>query len=53
MALANHIAAFTNALGSGNPDIVFALANLGWQNENDRNQFIDTLVKMNGNQRIG
>jgi hypothetical protein len=53
MSIANHIAAFTNALGSSNPDIVLALAQMDWQSEKDRNQFIDALVKLNGNQRIG
>lgn len=53
MSFANHIAAFTNALGSGNPDIVLALAQVDWQSDEDRNDFIDSLVKLNGNKRIG
>lgn len=53
MNLSENIAAFTNAIGSENPDVVFGLANIDWNSEDDRNSFIHELVKLNNNQRIG
>jgi hypothetical protein len=53
MSLVNHIAAFTNVLGTEHPDIVFGFASIDWQNDEDRNQFINELVALNNNQKIG
>ena len=53
MNLVDNITAFTNVLGTKNPDIVFGFANLNWKNEDERNGFIDELVKLNGNKKIG
>jgi hypothetical protein len=53
MSLVNHIAAFTNVLGTRHPDIVFGFASIDWQSDEDRNQFINELVSLNNNQKIG
>jgi hypothetical protein len=53
MSLVNNISAFTNALGADHPDIVFSFASMDWKSEDDRNQFIDELVALNNNQKIG
>jgi hypothetical protein len=53
MSLVNHIAAFTNVLGTQHPDIVFGFASIDWQSDEDRNQFINELVSLNNNQKIG
>lgn len=53
MDLVNHIAAFTNVLGADHPEIVFGFASADWKSEEDRNQFIDELMSLNNNQKIG
>jgi hypothetical protein len=53
MSLVNHISAFTNALGADHPDIVFSFASMNWKTDEDRNQFIDELIALNDNKKIG
>lgn len=53
MNLVDNIAAFTNVLGTKNPDIVFGFASVEWKSAEERNQFIGELIKLNGNKKIG
>ena len=53
MSLVNHISAFTNILGPQFPDIVFAFASADWQSDDDRNKFINELLELNDNKKIG
>lgn len=53
MSLVNHISAFTNVLGADNPEIVFAFASVPWKSDQDRNQFINELIQLNDNKKIG
>ena len=53
MDLAKNIAAFTNMFGAQNADVVFPFANIEWENEDDRNQFLNELLIMNNGQKIG
>lgn len=53
MAIDKHIAAFSHAMGFGNPEIVFALATVPWENKEDRNKFIGELIKLNDGQLLG
>lgn len=53
MGLVNHISAFTNALGADHPDIVFGFASMDWKNDQDRNDFIEELLSMNDNKKVG
>jgi hypothetical protein len=53
MSLENHIAAFTNVLGSQHPDIVFGFASIDWASDDQRNQFINELITLNDNKKIG
>lgn len=46
--LAEDIAAFVNVLGLDNPDLVWSLANVDWQSDDDRNQFIAEIGTMTG-----
>lgn len=40
MMLAEDIAAFVNVLGVSNPDLVWTLATIPWESDEDRNNFI-------------
>jgi hypothetical protein len=53
MSLVNHISAFTNALGAENPEIVFSFASMDWKTDQDRNDFIEELLSMNDNKKVG
>lgn len=53
MSLVNHISAFTNALGADHPDIVFSFASMDWKTDQDRNDFIQELLSINDNKKIG
>jgi hypothetical protein len=53
MNLANNIAAFTNMFGAQNADIVFPFASIDWENDDDRNQFLNELLVMNDGKLIG
>lgn len=53
MKLVDHISAFTNALGSDHPEIVFGFASMDWKSDQDRNEFINELYSLNDNKRIG
>lgn len=53
MGLVNHISAFTNIIGSEHPDIAYAFASANWENDGERNQFINELLELNDNQKIG
>ena len=53
MSSVNHIAAFANVIGVRNPEVVFPFATIDWQSDHDRNQFINELVQLNDNQKIG
>ena len=53
MNLANNIAAFTNMFGAQNADIVFPFSLVEWDNDDDRNQFLNELLTINKGQRIG
>ena len=48
MMLANDIAAFVNVLGLGNPDLVWHLANIEWESDDDRDKFIAEIGKFSG-----
>lgn len=48
MLIARDIAAFVNVLGTGNPDLVWSLATVGWESEDDRNAFINEVNKFKG-----
>jgi len=45
--LANNVTAFANMFGISDPDFVMAFATLPWENENERNAFINELVDIN------
>jgi hypothetical protein len=45
--LANNVAAFANMFGISDPDFVMAFATLPWENDNERNAFINELVDIN------
>ena len=53
MSLVKNVAAFTNIIGTQNPEVVFALASVDWQNDDERNKFISELLELNDNQKIG
>ena len=53
MALQNDIVAFSNLFGVENAHIVFPFAINEWQNDEDRNAFINELLILNDNQKIG
>lgn len=53
MNLVKHIAAFTNMFGAENAHIVFPFASIDWQDENERNNFLNELLTLNDNKRIG
>jgi hypothetical protein len=53
MNIADNISAFTNVIGAKNPDIVFGFASIDWNSKEERNNFINELVKLNGNKKIG
>jgi hypothetical protein len=53
MALSHDIAAFTNLLGVQNAHIVFPFAVNDWQTKEDRDAFINELLILNDNQKIG
>jgi hypothetical protein len=53
MALSHDIAAFSNLFGIENSHIIFPFALNGWQNDEDRNAFINELLTLNDNQKIG
>lgn len=53
MAIEKHVTAFANAMGLGNPEIVFAFATLPWENKDDRNQFINELIQLNDGHLLG
>lgn len=53
MNLVKHIAAFTNMLGAENAHVVFPFASADWENDDDRNAFLNELLTLNDNQRIG
>jgi hypothetical protein len=53
MALQHNIAAFVNLFGVENSHIVFPFAQAGWDNNDDRNAFINELLILNDNQKIG
>jgi len=46
--LANNVAAFANMFGISDPDFVMAFATLPWENDSERNAFINELVDING-----
>ena len=48
MLLARDVAAFVNVLGTSNPDLVWSLATLGWESEEDRNAFISEINNFKG-----
>ena len=48
MLLARDIAAFVNVLGTSNPDLVWSLANIAWDSEDDRNAFITEVNNFQG-----
>jgi hypothetical protein len=45
--LANNVAAFVNMFGISDPDFVMAFATLPWENDSERNSFINELVDIN------
>jgi hypothetical protein len=45
--LANNVAAFVNMFGISDPDFVMAFATLPWENDSERNAFINELVDIN------
>lgn len=47
MRMANNVAAFANMFGISDPDFVMAFATLPWDNESERNAFINELVDIN------
>ena len=47
MKLANNVTAFVNMFGISDPDFVMAFAAIPWENDNDRNSFINELVDIN------
>ena len=53
MNLESNIAAFTNMFGENNAHIVFPFAIVDWQSKEDRNNFLNELLSLNDNQRIG
>lgn len=53
MALENDIAAFANVMGLGNPEVVFAFATIPWESKEERNQFINELISLNGGKLLG
>ena len=53
MLLAKHIAAFSNAFGDKEHDIILPFATIDWSTEDDRNQFINELISLNDGKRIG
>jgi hypothetical protein len=53
MNLAKNIAAFTNMFGAQNADVVFPFATVEWENDEDRNEFLNELLIINKGQRIG
>lgn len=53
MNLARNIAAFTNMFGARNAEVLFPFALVNWESEDDRNQFLNELMYLNGGQRIG
>ena len=53
MLFAKHIAAFSNAFGDKEYDVVLPFAAIDWSTEDDRNQFINELISLNDGKRIG
>jgi hypothetical protein len=53
MLLAKHIAAFTNAFGEQNAEVILPFSAIDWKSEDDRNQFLNELVTLNDGQPIG
>ena len=53
MNLVDNIAAFTNVLGTRNPDVVFGFATIPWESVDSRNKFIGELLQLNDNKKIG
>lgn len=47
MRMANNVAAFANMFGISDPDFVMAFATVPWDNESERNSFINELVDIN------
>jgi hypothetical protein len=45
--MANNVAAFANMFGISDPDFVMAFATVPWDNESERNAFINELVDIN------
>jgi hypothetical protein len=46
MKLANDIAAFTNVIGLDNLGLTWQLANIPWESDDDRDQFIEILANL-------
>jgi hypothetical protein len=46
MKLANDIAAFTNVIGLNNLGLTWQLANIPWESDEDRDQFIEILANL-------
>lgn len=53
MALSHDIAAFSNLLGVENAHVIFPFALTDWQTTEDRDAFINELLILNDNQKIG
>lgn len=53
MGLIKNISAFTNVIGTEHPDIVFAFASADWQDDSERDTFINELLELNDNKKIG
>jgi len=51
--LVKHIAAFTNMLGAENAHVVFPFASIDWSTEEERNGFLNELLVLNNNKKIG
>jgi hypothetical protein len=51
--LDKNIVAFTNLFGAENAHIVFSFAVNDWQSKEDRDAFINELLILNDNQKIG
>jgi len=46
--LMNDIAAFTNVLGTKDPDLVWTLATIPWESDADRDNFIGQIGLLDG-----
>lgn len=47
-----HLAAFTEALGVENAPTIFALSQVGWQDDDQRDQFIRELTGVSIKERL-